>query len=80
MNKYYDTVISAVLDEIIYLIDSLRDGIPRAAYATYLDFKGDVAQLKSRDYSAACALLWYGIEDAGFEIESASQLRELACA
>ena len=68
-------IINVVLDEIIATIEALRNGNAIAAYAMYLDWKGDVNKLNSRDYSAACALFWYGIEDAGFELYCENDLR-----
>lgn len=73
-----DAIITLVLDEMISVIDSLKSGKALAAYGMYLDWVGDVNKLSRRDYSAACDLLWRGIDDAGFELACADDLRQHA--
>lgn len=51
--------INDVLDEIILIHSSLEKGHCIVAKALFLDFCGDVKNLSTEDYSAACALLWY---------------------
>ena len=78
MSKYYEEIISIVLDEIIEIINALKSGHALKAWAMYLDFCGDVNKLSRRDYGAACVLMWDSIASAGFEIYCREDLKQHA--
>jgi hypothetical protein len=78
MSNTINEATNTVLNEIDLVIESLKSGHAISAYGAYLDFKGDVVRLNIPDYNAACSLLWYGIEDAGFQLKSETALCENA--